>query len=580
MSSNTDIIALLSSEADQAVDQIIEDSKRLHIVVNGTGTEQAVAEDGSLLPSVRKALIDNLYFKTPPLPWRNGGSVNEFNQLYSFTDVNGNTTWWYAPGATVSAPIIMRDSPINDTKFKVFLDKTNIADIYAPIQSPLFRGNPRVPTPSAGDRTQSIANTIWVQGELDVIRDQIGQIGNISDFENITVRNKATIKDLDVSGKITSTGTAIDAVNALLKVRQIELPASASYINFTTTAPFPVGITRKTSLSPFAMSTGTVSADVVETPKLVAGSTANGGVSVDLKGNIAGDYLHLSGSTSDPVNDTKPQLIVDGIAEIGTLRVSNLEGFVANVDGLDIKPRSVTATEFVKSKDITATGLTTVKDLVITGTVTGLDVNVDGKDIFPNSVTTNNEVNVGSILTVGVDAHISRNLEVGNTTTVKDLVVTGTVTGIELDVDGKTINPLAVNATEYVSTKNVTASEKVTSPAAEFDKVTADLFNIPPQAITAPSLYTPDGNSSLYDILVNKDITVNPPIGLFTGGVGGTILMYFTQDNVGGHTVTFSPEYVKIGDGDFDTSASGTTLVQLLYRGKDQVIDTVVTSRR
>ena len=575
MSSNTDIIALLSSEADQAVDQIIEDSKRLHIVVNGDGTAQATTEDGSLIPSVRKALLDNLYFKTPPLPWRNGGSVTEYNQLYTFTDSNGLTAWWYAPSATTSNPAVMTDDPANNKKFKVFLDRTNMADIYAPIQSPNFRGNPRTPTPAAGDNSQTIPNTQWVQTELDVLRQQIGEIGSDSDFENINVRNKTTTKDLDVSGKITSTGSAIDALNALLRVRQIELPSSASYVNFTTTAPFPVGITRKTSLTPFEISTGTIRTDVANFNTLTAGDINNGGVSVDLKGNAAGDYLHLSGTTSDPVNDPKPQLIVDGIAEIGTLRVNNLEGFVANVDGQDIRPRSVTASEFVNSKNITATGTTTVKDLVITGTVTGLDVNVDGKDIRPNSVVTNNEVNVGTSLTVGVDATITRDMNVGGTTTVKNLVVTGTVTGIDLSVDGKDILPHSVGTT------TLTVTGKTTGTTAEFDKVTSDLFNIPPKTIALTSSeFTPDGTSSLYDILVDRNVLVKPPVGLFTGGVGGTILMYFTQDTTGGRTVTFSPEFVKIGDGDFDTSASGTTIVQLLYRGKDQVIDTVITSRR
>lgn len=62
MSSNTDIMALLSTEADKAVDQIVEDSKRLNIVVNGDGTAQTTTEDGSLIASVRKALLDNLFF--------------------------------------------------------------------------------------------------------------------------------------------------------------------------------------------------------------------------------------------------------------------------------------------------------------------------------------------------------------------------------------------------------------------------------------------------------------------------------------------------------------------------------------
>lgn len=575
MSSNADIITLLSSDADRAIDQIIEDSQRLHIVVNGDGTAQAITEDGSPIPSVRKAFLDNLYFKTPPLPWRNGGSVTEYNQLYSFTDSNGLTAWWYAPSATTSNPAVMTDDPTNNKKFKVFLDRTNIGDIYAPIVSPNFRGNPRTVTPQPGDDSQTIPNTEWVQGELSVIRREIEEVGSVSDFENITVRNKATIKDLDVSGKITTTGSAIDALNALLRVRQIELPSSASYVRFTTTAPFPVGITKKTDLSPFEVSTGTVRADVSDFATLSAGSVTNPGISVSLRGNSEGDYLHLSGNTSDPVNDPKPQLIVDGIAEIGTLKVTNLEGYEASVDGKDIRPRSVTASEFVNSKNISASGTTTVKDLVITGTVTGLDVNVDGKDIRPNSVATNNEVRAGTNLTVGVDATVTRNLQAGGTTTVKDLVVTGSVTGIDLSVDGKDIRPRSVSTTTLTVTGTAVGTE------GEFEKITADLFNMSPKNLsTTSSEFTPDGKSSLYDIIVDRDIVVKPPANLFSSGVGGTTVLYFTQDSVGGRVVTFSPEFVKLGDGEFDTSANSTTIVQLLYRGSGNVIDTVVTSRR
>ena len=222
MSSNTDIIALLSTEADKAVDQIIIDSKRLHLVVNGTGTEQAVTEDGSLIPSIRKAFLDNLYFKTPPLPWKNGSSVTEFNQLYSFTDVSGNTTWWYAPGATVSSPVVMRDSPINDGKFKVFLDKTNIADIYAPITSPNFVGNPRVPTAAPGDNTNTIANTGWVQREMEGLKDLIISATE-GEFENITVRNDAILKDTYINGEFIVTSDKLAAANTEATFRRIRM---------------------------------------------------------------------------------------------------------------------------------------------------------------------------------------------------------------------------------------------------------------------------------------------------------------------------------------------------------------------
>ncbi|KAB3178468.1 hypothetical protein F9047_11085 [Escherichia coli] len=484
MSSNTDIIALLSSDADKAVDQIIEDSKRLHIVVNGTGTEQAVAEDGSLLPSVRKALIDNLYFKTPPLPWRNGGSVNEFNQLYSFTDVSGNTTWWYAPGATVSNPVVMRDSPINDGKFKVFLDKTNIADIYAPLNSPNFVGNPRVPTPAPGDNSQTVPTTGWVQSEMQDLEDQI--IASMKgDFENITVRNDAVLKDTYISGEFIVTSDKLSAASAEATFRRIRVVGTADNTEIAfeqNTAP-PAGASTKTNIKPYTMSTGILTIDQLKGKSAQIGDVAVATDSLNVDGYMRGDYLHLEGNNRN--STTRPQLIVDGIAEINTLRVTGtIEGVKADVDGLDIHPRSVIIDEgLTVGKDtsltgkLTVGGTTKVNNLEVTGTLSGVAISVDGKDIKPRSVNTGNLVATGNVqisgtttatgkittqdlevlgtLTANLDLSGSDlsvdNINVAETATIKDLVVTGKTTGVKGDVDGTLIKPSSVQATGLVS---------------------------------------------------------------------------------------------------------------------------------
>lgn len=484
MSSNTDIIALLSSDADKAVDQIIEDSKRLHIVVNGTGTEQAVAEDGSLLPSVRKALIDNLYFKTPPLPWRNGGSVNEFNQLYSFTDVSGNTTWWYAPGATVSNPVVMRDSPINDGKFKVFLDKTNIADIYAPLNSPNFVGNPRVPTPAPGDNSQSIPTTGWVKTEMQDLEDLI--ISSMEgEFENITVRNDAILKDTYIGGEFIVTSDKLSASSAEATFRRIRVVGTADNTEIAfeqNTAP-PAGASTKTNIKPYTMSTGILTIDQLKGKASQIGDVAVATDSLNVDGYMRGDYLHLEGNNRN--STTRPQLIVDGIAEINTLRVTGaIEGVKADVDGLDIHPRSVIIDEgLTVGKDtsltgkLTVSGTTKVNNLEVTGTLSGVAISVDGKDIKPRSVNTGNLVATGNVqisgtttatgkittqdlevlgtLTANLDLSGSDlsvdNINVAETATIKDLVVTGTTTGVKGDVDGTLIKPSSVQATGLVS---------------------------------------------------------------------------------------------------------------------------------
>ncbi|MCC5410110.1 hypothetical protein LMT12_26600, partial [Escherichia coli] len=81
---------------EQAVDQVIVDSERLHLIVNGNAVDEVVVEDGTTIPTVRKAMLDTLYFKTPPIPWAYGASTTVFNQLYEFKGDTG-PQWWYAP---------------------------------------------------------------------------------------------------------------------------------------------------------------------------------------------------------------------------------------------------------------------------------------------------------------------------------------------------------------------------------------------------------------------------------------------------------------------------------------------------
>lgn len=474
-----DIIALLSTEADKAVDQIIIDSKRLHTVVNGTGTEQAVTEDGSLIPSIRKAMLENLYFKTPLIPWKNGASVTEFNQLYSFTDVSGNTSWWYAPGATTSSPVVMRDSPINDGKFRVFLDKSNISDIYAPIVSPDFKGNPRVPTPAPGDNSSTIPTTGWVQREMEDLKDLI-IASTKGEFENITVRKDSVLSNLYVSGEFIVNSDKLSAPTTEATFRRIRIvgigQGAATEIAFEQNGTPPVGVKTKTNLRPYSVSTGTFTSDEATLGKVKVGDVAVANDSLDVDGYMRGDYLHLEGNNRNSAD--RPQLIVDGIAEIGTLRVTDkIEGVKADVDGLDIHPRSVAVDDgLTVGKDtaltgnLTVSGNTKVKNLDVSGTLTGVAISIDGKDINPRSVKTGNLIATGDVqisgtttatgkivaqdlevlgtLTANFDLSGSdlsvENINVADTATIKDLVVTGTTVGVTADVEGKPIKPLSV----------------------------------------------------------------------------------------------------------------------------------------
>lgn len=99
----------------QAVEQTITAGEQIHQIVNGTATTEVTVEDGSKVPSVRKALIDNFYFKDP-IAWQAGQTETIFNQLRQFTD----GSWWYAPSATVSNPISMGATPVGDSLWKIY----------------------------------------------------------------------------------------------------------------------------------------------------------------------------------------------------------------------------------------------------------------------------------------------------------------------------------------------------------------------------------------------------------------------------------------------------------------------------
>lgn len=98
-----------------AVEQTITAGEQIHQIVNGTVTTEVTVEDGSKVPSIRKALLDNFYFKDP-IAWQVGQTENVFNQLRKFTD----GSWWYAPSATASNPISMGSTPVGNPLWKIY----------------------------------------------------------------------------------------------------------------------------------------------------------------------------------------------------------------------------------------------------------------------------------------------------------------------------------------------------------------------------------------------------------------------------------------------------------------------------
>ncbi len=113
-----------------AVEQTITASNQLHDIINGAGDVEVAVEDGSTIPTVRKALIDNFFFKSP-VPWQQGQNETVFNQLRFFQ--NGSLSgYYYAPTARASTPVPMTQSPETDPNWHLYSLQTQQlpSDVY------------------------------------------------------------------------------------------------------------------------------------------------------------------------------------------------------------------------------------------------------------------------------------------------------------------------------------------------------------------------------------------------------------------------------------------------------------------
>jgi cytoskeletal protein CcmA (bactofilin family) len=467
----------VSEDFNKAVDQVILDSKRLHGVVNGDGLASIVTEDGSLIPSVRKALLDNLYFKTPPIAWKQGTQVSVFNQLYAFTEA-GATSWWYAPTATQSTIVLQGVSPKSDPKWRAFLNQTgeDPSKKYAPIDSPKFTGNPRAPKPAKGDSSDTIPTTSWVGDAIKAIVDgQDISVKNLTVTGTTTLTGDATASKI-ASGEITNTG----------KITTKDLYVSGNFVDEDgqPVAPTMDGL----DINPKNVNaTGSLKGQSVTT---VGGITSGGNMhskgtlAVDGDAGVTGDF-NVAGQTAT-VND----LVVKGSLRDGN---GNPIGSAESIEGKDILPKSVTATEAVSalnlsaSDSITAVGPITGESLTVTGEVNGGSLAVSGAASIEGvatvgGLTTEGSVTTNELILKRKAGQTGDKLRVeGNALVEGDLNVSGTING-EIDLSSKNITALSATVTGDIGAVNVTASNDVTAQrvvagSADMGKVGLDVAN-------------------------------------------------------------------------------------------------------
>lgn len=118
-----------ATSLEQGVDLVIFSSNQLHDIINGNATETVETESG-LIPTLRKALIDNFFFISP-IAWAVGSNEVTFNQLRYFQ--NGILSgYYYAPAATRTNPIPMQSTPVGDSNWVLYALQTEqvAAEVY------------------------------------------------------------------------------------------------------------------------------------------------------------------------------------------------------------------------------------------------------------------------------------------------------------------------------------------------------------------------------------------------------------------------------------------------------------------
>ena len=223
----------------EATEIAIEASNQLHGVINGDANAEVTVEDGSKVPSVRKAMVDSLYFK-PPIAWAQGEYEDTYNQLREFVDGDVRT-WWFAKGATVSTPVLMTTNPAIDVNWTLWsavtlnaatyetqkrlaaeaglnmvgsfllgATVTNVGDVvFCETDGKYYGWAGAFPKVVAAGATPSTSGGIgagaWIDRTNETLRDELGYVGGLHDISVSVV----------VGDGVTDNRLAVSAANAL-----------------------------------------------------------------------------------------------------------------------------------------------------------------------------------------------------------------------------------------------------------------------------------------------------------------------------------------------------------------------------
>lgn len=590
---------------ENAVDQVIVDSERLHNVVNGTAVEEVITEDGSAIPTIRKAMLDNIYFKTPPLPWTVGATCTVFNQLYAFKSAAG-TQWFYAPSASVDNPVRLPADPTESGYWKIFLDSKYMEDHYATKESPVFTGNPQCPTASLESEDETLANTSFVH---QLVRSQLLnlQAGTLA-LEGLNVNTLIKTNNLSVTGNASFAGL-VEASGSQGKFRQVTLTKEGSTLDFSYRNP----------LDPDELSTlldyHSVTTDSITSHKIVNGSASsdNDTMSMEGLGNNRFDYVYITGSGAK--GSDEPTLTVSGITQLENVIITgDVQGVSHSVDGMDILPNSVgtkrlTVTEAltvqgaanfagINTNTLSAEGALTAKTVTgVEGSFTTLtisdaasvagDLAVEGGTLLKGTLGVSGGVTMESTLTVNGNTVFGGST---GTTTVHNLNITGNVLGWSPDLTGQSITVTAISA-DSVNTTSVNANSATVNNLsvsnATVQKMEFGTDELTATVDVASGIWNPDGDSQVYIMHLDKNITLDAWAGITAAGTEDdpkpkafSAIIYVIQDATGGHTLTLSSNYAVVSRTQaIGGTANQVSILQLTYPGFGDIVDVIIAQR-
>lgn len=585
---------------ENAVDQVIVDSERLHNVVNGTAVEEVITEDGSVIPTIRKAMLDNIYFKTPPLPWTVGATCTVFNQLYAFKSAAG-TQWFYAPSASVDNPVRLPADPTESGYWKIFLDSKYMEDYYATKESPVFTGNPQCPTASLESEDETLANTSFVH---QLVRSQLLnlQAGTLA-LEGLNVNTLIKTNNLSVTGNASFAGL-VEASGSQGKFRQVTLTKEGSTLDFAYRNP----------LDPDELSTlldyHSVTTDSITAHKIVNGSASsdNDTMSMEGLGNNRFDYVYITGSGAK--GSDEPTLTVSGITKLENVIITGgVQGISHSVDGMDILPNSVGTKRLTVTEALTVQGAAdfagintntlSAEGALTANTVTGVEgsfttltisdaANVAGNLVVEGGTLLKGTLGVSGGVTMESTLTVNGNTVFGGssgTTTVHNLNITGDVLGWSPDLTGQSITVTAVSADSVNATSVNANSATVNNLSVSNATVQKMEFNTDELTATVDvtsGVWNPDGDSQVYIMHLDKNITLDAWAGI-TGDTkpnAFSAIIYVIQDATGGHTLTFSSNYAVVSRTQaIGGTANQVSILQLTYPGFGDIVDVIIAQR-